>query len=175
MKYFMLLFIAAVFFLTACASITSDIKVDANVAPKAKLSAYKTYDWLGDAKLLNDPNNVWQPPKFNVAENIKSLIESELNQYGILKSTSNPDLAVAFFTGVDMQAMELKEDPQSKIEILKNVPKAGMIVTLIDAETGYVVWLGAAEGNIQEGSSDEIVRKRLAYAVNQMFKLLPTQ
>jgi len=173
MRYFNSVFMAAFLLLTACASVTSDIKVDANADSKAKLADYKTYDWLGAAKLLNDPNKVWQPPKVDIAGDIKYLVNRELRKRGIYSTTGKPDLAVAFFLGVDMEAMELKEDPESKNKVLKNIPKAGLVVVLIDVDTGYVVWMGAAEGNLQENPTDEVVRKRLDYAVTKMFKLFP--
>ena len=174
MRYFNIVFITAIcLLLTACASVTSDIKVDANVDPKAKMGGYKTYDWLGAARLLRDPNKVWQPPKVDIAGDIKWLVDRELRKRGIFKTASKPDLAVSFFMGIDMEAIELKEDPESKNEVLVNVPRAGLIVVLIDVETGYVVWLGAAEAELQENPTDEVVSTRLDFAVSQMFKLLP--
>ncbi len=174
MKYFNMAFIAAIFLLlTACACVTGDIQVDANIDPKAKLDGYKSYDWLGTGSLLNDPNKVWQPTTVDVAGDIKYLVDRELRKHKIFSTTSKPDLAVAFFMAVDMEAMELKEDPESKDEVLKNVPKAGLVVVLIDVETGYAVWLGVAEGDIQENPTEEIVRSRLDYAVSKMFKLFP--
>ena len=83
-------------------------------------------------------------------------------------------LAVGFFMGIDMEAMEFKQDPKSDVEILKNIPKAGLIVVIIDVSTDFVIWMGLAEGDIHENISDELVSKRVDYAVKQMFKLLPT-
>jgi hypothetical protein len=163
--------------LSACASVslTKDIKVDAKVDQKAELSGYKSYAWLGAAKLLNDPEKKWQAPKMDIAGDIKYLIDRELRKREIFAATESPDLVVGFFMGIDMETMELKEDPNDNIEVLQNVPKAGLIVVLVDAETGFVVWMGVAEGDLHENASDEMVRTRLDYAVSKMFKLLPMQ
>jgi len=51
-------------FLAACAMVqTDDIKVEAEVDPKANFSGYKTYTWLGSAAILNDPDGRWKPPQ----------------------------------------------------------------------------------------------------------------
>ena len=167
------LIVTMLFLLSACAgNVTKDIVVDAKVDPKADLSGYKTYAWLGAAKMLNDPEKRWQTPKMDVAGEIKYLIDRELQKHDIFAVTEEPDLAVGFFMGIDMETMELKEDPNNKVEVLKNVPKAGLIVVLTDVQTGYVVWMGVAEGDLQEGASDEMVRARIDYAVSNMFKML---
>jgi len=149
-----------------------DIEVDAVTDPKANLSGYKTYAWLGAAKILNDPTQKWQTPAMDVTGDIKYLIDRELRKKGINSVTSNPDLAVAFFIGVDMDAIKLKDDPDTQGDVLENVPQGALVVALINVETGYVVWLGTAEAEIAEGAPAELIRKRLDYAVSKMFKLL---
>ncbi len=69
-----------------------------------------------------------------------------------------------------MTSLELKEDPESKKEVLTNVPKAALVIALIDANTGYTVWLGFAEGDVQEQQTIENIRARIDYAVTEIFK-----
>jgi hypothetical protein len=83
---------------------------------------------------------------------------------------SSPDLLVAFAAGVDTTVMELKEDPATQNKILTNVPKAALVIALIDANTGYVVWLGYASAEVQEQQTIENIRARIDYAVSQIFK-----
>ena len=171
--YFTLL---AAFFLllTGCAGVTSDINADAKSDPKANLSGYKTFAWIGAGEVLNDPNMRWKPSNVPVAGDIKFLIDRELRKRGMnLASPANANLGVAFFLGIDMEAQKLKKNPETKVEMLKNVPKAGLIVALIDTKTGFVVWIGRAVGEVQENATDEEVRERLDYAVSEMFKLFP--
>lgn len=156
-----------------CASVTSDIKVEAKTSSTANLNGYKTYAWLGAGALLNDPDKKWQPTKLNIAEDIKFLIDRELRNHKIYSSASSPDLAVVYFMGVDMDKMKLKKDPNTKVEMLKNVPAAALVVALIDAKTENVVWIGSATAEVQDNPSNEVVRERLDYAVTEMMKRMP--
>lgn len=165
-----------VFFLilmSGCASVTKDIKVDAQAAKSVMLSDYKSYAWLGKISLLRDPEKKWQPPKMNIAGDIKYLIDRELRKRAIFSHATDPDLAVAFFMGVDMKAMTLKVDPETQKEMLENVPRAALVVVLIDTETDYVVWMGKATADLQINPTDEIVRERLDFAVSEMFRKIP--
>lgn len=167
--------IVALFFLliTGCASnLTKDIEVDAEADPKANLAGYKTYAWLGSAAILNDPQGKWEPPAFDADAEIKFLIDRELRNRGIKEVGVSPDLIVGFAAGIDMEALELVEDKDSKLQVLENVPKGGLVVVLIDGDTGIPVWAGAAVADIQQEITSDDVRKRLDYAVTQMFKLM---
>ena len=59
------------------------------------------------------------------------------------------------------------------MSVLENVPQAALLVILIDAETGFVIWVGQAEAELNENPSGDLVRTRLGYAVTEMFKLMP--
>lgn len=150
----------------------NDIQVDAQTDPQANMAGYKSYAWLGSARVLNDPGNKWQPPAMDIAGDIKYLIDRELNKQGIYSNNENPDLAVAFFIGVDMDAQKIVDNPDTNVDVLENVPQGALVVTLINAETGYVVWVGTAEADITEGASEELIRERLDYAISKMFKSL---
>jgi len=176
MKHYSHLILAClVMLLSACSSITKDIKVDAEVAPETVISKYKSYDWLGSLEALNDPNNDWQPTDIDISGDIKYLIDHELRSRGLFKTTGTPELAVSFFIGVDMENTELKMDEETKKQFNQKVPKAGLVVALIDVNTGKVVWFGAATGDVQNNPSSEIVRERLRYSIKEMFKLMPSK
>jgi hypothetical protein len=160
-------------FVSACTTIpTDDIKVDAEVDQKARISGYKTYAWLGSAAIVNDPAGKWEPLSFDADAEITFLLDRELRKRGMTESESNPDLLVAYAAGIDMAALGVKEDPKSNINILENTPKGGLIVLLIDSDTGFIVWAGVATANVQFNDSATI-KARLDYAINKMMKLLP--
>jgi hypothetical protein len=46
------------------------------------------------------------------------------------------------------------------------------VIVLIDGNTGNPVWASAAVANVQQEINTADVRKRLDYAVTQMFKLM---
>ena len=123
--------------------------------------------------MLNDPDKKWQPPKMNIAGDIKYLVDRELRKKKIFSTVSNPELAVVFFMGIDMEAMKLKMDPETKKEMMENVPKAALVIALIDTKTKFVVWMGRATAELSDNPSDELVRERLDYAVTQMMKKMP--
>jgi hypothetical protein len=98
------------------------------------------------------------------------VINRELRNYGIYPAEKDPDLLVGFAAGIDTTVLELKEDPNSDKKVLTNVPKAALLIALVDAHTGYVVWLGFAVGDVQEQQSVENIRARIDYAVSEIFK-----
>jgi hypothetical protein len=157
----------------ACATAPTDIKVSAEADPKVNLSGYKTYAWLVSAKILNDPEGKWEPPQFDADAEIKWLIDRELRKRGIMEVTTNPDIIIGYAAGIDMEALELKENPETKMIMVENAPKGALALVFIDASTGFPIWAGVAEADIQENPSMDLVRKRLDYAVSEMFKLLP--
>ncbi len=160
--------------LSACASsLTRDIEVHTETDPKANLAAYKSYAWLGSAGLLNDPQGLWKPKGFDVDREIRKLIDSRLQAKGMVRAGNQPDLLVGYVLGIDMDALELKKNPKTNFETLHNVPKGALVVVLVDADSGFPVWVGEAVANVKTSHSDAESRKRLDYAISEMFSQLP--
>ncbi len=165
---FALLLIAI--FTTSCTTLTGDIEVETHVNPDVNFDAYSSYAWVGSAKIVFDPIGQWEQPTLDTDEEVKFNINRELRNKGLYEAEKDPDLLIVFAAGVDMTFLELKEDPASKKEVLTNVPKAALIIALIDADTGYTVWMGFAEGDVQEQQTIENIRTRIDYAVSEIFK-----
>ncbi|MFZ5570276.1 MAG: DUF4136 domain-containing protein [Thermodesulfobacteriota bacterium] len=166
--------IVAVLLLSACASFpTRDIQVEAQADPKANFSGYKTYAWLGTAAIVNDPHGQWEPPAFDADAEIKYLIDRELRARNMSESTTNPDLIVAFAAGVDMEALGLKTDPETKMTQVTNVPQGSLVIALVDSETGFAIWLGVASAEVQDNPDEKTVKARLNYAVTRLFQEMP--
>jgi hypothetical protein len=172
-RYTQFMLIILIFFVASCATVTSDIKVNAEADPKINLDKYKTYTWLGSAKILYDPEGRWEPAQFDADAEVKWLIDRELRKKGITEVTANPDMIIGFTAGINMAALGLTENPETKLVTLQNVPKGGLALIFIDASTGFPIWIAAAVGELQQEPSTDTVRKRLDYAVSEMFKLLP--
>jgi hypothetical protein len=174
MKKYLFTMATLLLLLTGCAStVTEDIKVDADSDPKANLAGYKSYTWLGSASIVFDDEGQWEPPGFDADAEVKFLIDRELRKHGMAEDSANPDLFVAFAAGIDMDTMELKTNPDDGLEVLENVPVGALTVILIDTETGFAVWAGVATAKVQENPTQETIKKRLDYAVSQMFAKLP--
>ena len=174
MKNLLIALFISLLLVTGCATTdTSDIMIEAESDPTVKFSGYTSYTWLGSASILYDPAGQWEPPGFDADSEIKFLIDSEFRQRGMSEDSANPGLRVAFAAGIDMSAIIEEIDPDSKIAHLKNVPEGGLVVVLIDAHTGVVVWAGLALGEIKQDADQEMIKSRLKYAVSSMFKELP--
>lgn len=177
MKNIRLMGIVGVFcvLIAGCAgSLTKDITVSSEADPKANLGGYKSYAWLGSARLLYDPQGRWVPRAVDLDAEIRHLIDRELRNRGVMPASANPDMLVAYVAGADMSALKLEKDPKSDIELIRNVPQGSLLVLLIDAETGLAIWAGLAHADIHEDPPADVVRKRLDYAVSRMFKKMPS-
>ena len=173
-RNYALLFAAVVMLLAGCSSVpTKDITVDAHANPKANFSGYKTYAWLGSAAILNDAYGQWEPPAFDADAEVKYLIDRELRKRGMMQNSADPDVIIAFAAGIDMDALELQMDPQSKMENLANVPRGGLVIAMVDSDSEFVIWLGVATADIQEQPDAKTVKARLEYAVTQLLQLFP--
>ncbi len=163
-----------VILLGSCTSVpTKDINVDAEADPKASFSGFKTYAWFAAAQILHDPEGQWEPRDVDIDAEVQFIINSELRKRGMSEVSNNPDMLVAYAAGVDMTTLGLKQDPATKQELLANIPKAALVIALIDADTGYVIWIAEATGEVQEQADAATVRTRLEYAIGEMFRLLP--
>jgi hypothetical protein len=160
--------------LTACTTApTKDITVDAEADPKASFSGFKTYAWLASAQIVFDPEGQWEPRNVDIDAEVQLIINSELHKRGITEVSTSPDMLVAYAAGVDMTTLGLKENPKTGEKLLENIPGAALVVALIDADTGYVIWIGEAVGEVQEQADEATVRARIDYAIREMFRLLP--
>jgi len=169
-----LVFLAAVFIITGCATVpTDDIKINIEVDPKANLKGYKTYNWAGSAALVYDPSGQWEPPELDLDSEFRFLIDREMRAKGFTQSTTDPDLLVGYVAGIDMDAIEFKKKPESNLKVLQNVPKGALIVVLIDTNTQFPVWAGEAVADIQQKMTPELTKGRLDYVVSKMFADLP--
>lgn len=174
MKKYLFVLATSLLLLAGCASsITKDIMVETDIDPKANLSGYSSYAWLGAASIVFDDKGQWEPPQFDADAEIKFLIDRELRDHGMTEDSVNPDLIVAYAAGIDMDSMEMKTDPETDLEVLKNVPVGALSVILIDAGTELAVWAGVATADIKEDATPETTRKRLDFAVSEMFSKLP--
>ena len=173
-QFYPKIYIIVVMLVAACASVpTRDIQVDAKIHPKVNFGGYQTYAWLGTAEIVNDPYGQWEPLHFDADAEVKFLIDRELRKRGMSENSSTPDALVLFAAGIDMQALGLKEDPDTKIDMIEHIPQGGLAILLIDARRGFIIWAGTATGEVQDRPDTQVVKARLEYAVTQMFKKYP--
>ena len=154
---------------SSCATLTDDIEVETHANPDVNYDVYKTYAWAGSAQIIFDPVGQWEQPTLDTDEEVKFVINRELRARGLHQVTNHPDLLVAFAAGIDTTILELKENPNNDKKIMTTVPKAALLIALVDANTGYTVWVGYAVGDAQQQQTIESIRTRIDYAVKEIF------
>jgi len=166
----------SLFLLSACATIpTKDISITTDADQQATFSGYKSYGWLATAGIMSDPEGKWEPPGFDADAEITFLIDRELRKRGMTETSMKPDVFVAYVIGVDMEALKLKENTETKIATLENVPGGALLLVLIDSQSTNAVWAGLATAEMQQGMDMEMRKKRLDYVITNMLMKLPAE
>jgi len=159
--------------LGACSSVNKDIEVDVQADPKASFDGYQSYAWLASSEIVYDPAGQWEPKGLDIDSEVRFVINDNLRKRDMIEVVENPDMYVVFAAGVDMAAMGLKENPETKEQMMMNTPSSGLAVGFIDADTGYLIWRGVAEGDAVGDRDLKDTRKRIEYAIKKMFKQIP--
>jgi len=169
-KLFILLAVFFAALLTSCATLTEDITVETQADSTINYDSFKTYAWSENAQIIFDAIGQWEQPTLDTDEEVKFAINRELRARGLHQVIDSPDLYVSFVAGIDTTILELKEDPNRERKVLTNTPKAALTIALIDGNSGYTIWLGHAVGDAQPQQSIENIRKRIDFAVSEIFK-----
>ena len=174
MKAKTLLAVLALTVASACSTVpTKDIEIQTRADPRVNFSGYESYGLLAATGMIRDGEGRWAGPPFNIGQRVEYLIDQELGKRGIQKNSANPDLLVVYGIGVDMDNLDLKTDEKTDELHMENVPAGALIIALTDTQTGNVAWVAVASADIQENADEEMMQKRIDYAVSQMFKELP--
>lgn len=147
---------------TGCTS-TSDIQVEAMKSEKVNLDGYKTYEIIEGSGVVDGTKRT---DNLDVDAEMQQMINTELAKKGKTLVTKDPDFYVAYAAGTDMEAVKEKLDAAGKKTIEKS-PEAAMVLILIDAETGVIIGISTAEGDVKGLPADDM-KKRLNYAIKKM-------
>ncbi len=176
MKINIAIFIAfLVLNLTACEHATKesttypvdDIKVTTNTYSFYKYKQ-KSYEWADVVQAINDPEGRWTAPEFDVKRHIKKSIKEELNKYELNEVSTSADIRIAYGIGFDMTTLNLK----NYSEIKPNMSLAALTIAIVDKKTRKVIWMATANGEYKKLEA-EIAKKRVDYAIKEMFKRFP--
>jgi len=152
---------------TGCVS-TSDIEVETVKSEKANLKGYKTYEIIKESGATDELKKEKALKDIDIDADLKKMINEELAKRGKVEVKEDPDFYVAYLLGSDMNAMRIVLDKEGKSTIA-NVPEAAMILMLVDAETGAIIWLSTAEGEYK-GLPQDAKAKRMKFTVGKMLK-----
>jgi len=153
-------------------SSNSDIKFETMTDPKANFKGYTSYMWLGSASILNDPDGQWVAPGFDANAEIKHLIDSELRSKDMTEASQKPDVLIGYALGINMSNIEYKQNSDKSFQTLEAAPKGALVILMVDAQTGVVIWASIARADIQ-GNTGKMAKERLSYAVKSMIDSLP--
>lgn len=166
--------LAGMLVIGGCATAGHGIKAASVVDTKVNLAGYKTYTWLASAEVLKDPNEDWVPVGFDVDREVRRLVDNQFLKEKMTTVVDKPDAYVAYVLGVDMniQAEEIRKVFGDKAD-LNNLTAGSLVIILIDSQTKEAIWAGAAIAQTKQNPSDEMVRARLAAAVDKIFDHFP--
>lgn len=171
---------AALFLLTVTTAWAQ--KVEIGYDKSADFSQFKTYSWVPRTAPATNPL---------LATLIDNDIEYQLNQKGLRKVDSNPDLLVKSYGGAeDVQGGFVPEDPGYAATGGEPMPGANMwggslpptaapqvmkgsiTVDLVDARQKHLVWRATAKGKMDYDKRSKLL-DQANKAVSEMFKKYP--
>jgi hypothetical protein len=166
--------LAGMLVIAGCETAGHGIKAASVVDAKTNLAGYKTYQWLAGAEVLRDPNGDWVPVGFDVDKEVRWLVDEKLRDEDMTPVATRPDAFVAYVLGVDMnsQEEEIRELFGEEAD-LNNLTAGSLVIVLNDSNTGKAIWAGAAVAQTKQNQTDEMVRARLAAAVDKIFNYFP--
>jgi len=171
------------FFLASCAPIT----VGVHQARDVDFTAYRTFAWgPADALPTGDPrldNN----PFFH--DDLQGAVERHLHEHGIalVDASDRPGLLVHYHAAVtqriDVAALRERQ-PQSghygepaiagSEPLIRGYDESTIVLDMIDARTGRLVWRGWAQESLQNFVNDQdALKAHIETSVVQMLKRLP--
>jgi len=153
---------------TGCVS-TSDIEVETVTNEKANFKGYKTYQFLEDSGVveMNSDGKV-KDAASDVSAMIEQIINDQLQKKGKAPVSKSPDFFVAYVGGSDKDAIKVRLDDKGK-QIVEKAPEAALLIMLIDANTGEVLKVSTAEGELKALPKAE-QKERIEYAVKKMLQ-----
>ena len=162
------LFVASLFMFAGCVS-TQDIQVESATNEKVNLKGYKTYQFVEGSGIVDaDAKGNLKESKDSTAAMIEEIINDALEDKGKKPVAKDPDFYVAYLGGRDMHAVEEKLDASGK-KIIASKPEAALLLMLIDAQTGAILRLATAEGEVKSLPQAKKY-ERIKYAVTKMLK-----
>ncbi len=146
---------------------TNDIEVESVNNAKVNLKAYKTYQFLEDSGIVKEgKNGKLQRSNSEVAALVEEIINEQLQKHGKKPTAKDPDFLVAYVGGSNKDAIVAKLDEKGK-QIVEKKPAAALLIMLVDADTGEILRIATAEGDLKNLPLDK-KRERIEYAVQKM-------
>jgi hypothetical protein len=146
--------------MTCSITFAQKITVEANQSADADFTKYKTFNWSSQVSDELDPGFYFLNDLVLKAE-VRDAVEGELNGRGYKRAESAPDMIVNFrvfeqpatlrgFEGMGDNYWGNNEATGANSQIEYNVKPGTLMVNIVDAKSGQVVWQGFASGLIND-------------------------
>jgi hypothetical protein len=156
--------------LASCSSLNDDIRVATATDPGVDLHARRTYSWAASAGILADSTNTWSRSNADLDAELRAAIGRELRAAGYSEVHSGADVYLAMLVLGDRAEMEkVTHEPGAPVDPTI-VTEGGLLVEMLDAKTGRVLWRGGARSTAEKVHTDAEMTERINYVVSQMFK-----
>lgn len=160
----------------------SSVTINHDFDPDADFPSYQTYAWapqsatvLGNAEAAQGRNTL-------LDKRVKDAVNGQLTKKGLRLSENNPDVYVAYHTGVQNK-LDVTDwgytygsyyygYPQRDITVYQ-YQEGTLIVDLIEVSSSELVWRGSAQAVLKEDPTPEYMQKRIEQAVGMMFQKYP--
>jgi hypothetical protein len=156
----------AVLGLIALAACAGSVQVTTHPDPQADFSRYRTYAWADGA-----------PARPELEEEIRAAVDRQLAARGLrpVAAGGSPDLRVSTYASVDEEKLVLPDQwgydlgpvglGSSRVSTV-TIPMGTLLVDLVEAGAGKLVWRGEAkkalEGPVSGKQVEQVVRKLFA-------------
>lgn len=163
------------FVLSSCSTLTGDITITSHMNDGINLKNYKTFDWNTNSQIAFDPIGQWEQPTLDTDVDVQNQIQKDLLKRGFEHSLDEPDLLVTYTAGVESELLKLSNNASDKNPTSNEIDKSSLVIAFTDAISGQTIWLAHADASPQEQQSIENIRKRIHFAIKEIFEVFEAQ
>lgn len=135
----------------------------------ANFAAFQTYAWVPGINLKDELNH----------KRVVDAIDVQLVSKGLRETAANPDVLVTYHAGVSRD-LEVSGTGWGRYRPagwssarVEEVMVGTLVIEMVDARTGKVVWRGVATKDLDTNASPEKREKNISKAAEKVFKKYP--
>ena len=157
---------------------------------EADFVSYKTFAWIEQPTMGVGSVKAAQQRNMLLDKRLKAAVETQLRAKGFVEDTENPDILLAYYTGVD-DKVDVSSYGYSYPSYyggwghygyggyggggvdVYHYKEGTVIVDLIDARTTQLAWRGSVSGVLETNPTPEKMDKNVNEAMAKMFSQYP--
>jgi len=163
------LVLPALLLLAACSSLHDDIRVSTVKDPSVDLHTHRTYSWSTSVGAVTDSTGTWGRSGMDLDAELRAAIGRQLRAAGYSEVLSGADVNMAMLVLGDRAEIEkVSHEPGAHADP-SILTEGSLLVEMIDAKTGRVLWRGGAHSATKAVHSQAEMTERIDDAVARMF------